>query len=163
MVDGLELNSIEQGIQNGLALDVKLDHGAYMPTMAHDSDSGYDLYSLEDVIFYPGQRSRVRTGVHLGLCQHIRADAKLEAIVRPRSSMTAAGFVTGIGTIDNGYTGSIDVSLYNATEDVLRIRKGDRIAQFVLHWVPFVKELRQVTDLRKTDRGEAGFGSTGKA
>ena len=77
--------------------------------------------------------------------------------------MTAAGFVTGIGTIDNGYTGSIDVSLYNSTEDVLRIRKGDRIAQFVLHWVPFVKELRQVTDLRKTDRGEAGFGSTGKA
>ena len=52
-MDGLELNPIEQGIQNGLALDVKLDRGAYMPTMAHDSDSGYDLYSIEDVIFYP--------------------------------------------------------------------------------------------------------------
>lgn len=162
-MDGLELNPLQRGIQNGLVLDIKLDAGAQMPTISHDSDSGYDLRSVEDVIFYPGQHLLVGTGVHLGLYQHVREDAKLEAIIRPRSSMTKAGFVTGIGTIDNGYIGGIKVNLYNATEDVLRIRRGDRIAQFVLHWVPFVKELRQVSDMHKTDRGEAGFGSTGKA
>ena len=161
---GDDMTKVESANAGGeRILDVQLDPGAQMPTIAHDSDSGYDLRSLETVDLYPGQHRRIRTGVHLGLYKFVREDARLEAIIRPRSSMTNAGIITGIGTIDNGYTGAIDVSMYNATDDVVHIEKGHRIAQFVLHWVPIVKELQQVCELHKTDRGDNGFGSSGKA
>lgn len=80
------------------------------------------------------------------------------ATIRPRSSMNVKGVISQIGTIDSGYRGEIKAVLINLTDKDIEIKKGDKICQIVIEPVilaDFVEDL-------KNDRGEGGFGSTGK-
>lgn len=86
----------------------RLSDDAIIPTKAHPSDSGYDLYAAEDVIIEPGETVIVKTGIAVEL------PSSYEAQIRPRSGVTAKTKLrVQLGTIDNGYTGEIGVIVDN--------------------------------------------------
>ena len=128
--------------------------------------SGFDLASAEDLTLpasmmistdrgNPVGRIRVQTGLYLEIPHGY------EGQVRPRSSLSAKGIVVAFGTIDSDYRGEISVVLYNLSGEDFRIKAGDRIAQLVIAPVMQVN-LVQVEELSSTERGEAGWGSTGR-
>lgn len=131
---------------------------ALTPSYAHVGDAGVDLCAAHGDIIYPGERKLVMTGLRLGMPENV------VALVHPRSGLALKQGLTVLnapGTIDSNYRGEIGVILYNSDKDrAVTIEIGDRIAQLVFQEVLTV-DLHQVDSLDDTDRGEAGFGSTG--
>lgn len=129
---------------------------AKLPTKNHESDTGYDVYSVEDVVI-PARGSNV---VPVGL-KFADIPEGYWIKVESRSGM---GFKHGIlahpGIIDNGYRGDAGVKLYNLTDTDYSIKAGDRIAQFVV----YINIHMQVDwgSVQETARGSKGFGSSGK-
>ena len=136
----------------------RLDTGLPLPTRAHDTDAGIDLYASGDCELAPGHRALVGTGIAVAV------PAGYVGLVHPRSGLAArAGLsiVNAPGTVDAGYRGEIKINLINLdpTEPV-RIARGDRIAQLLVQRVE-LWEVEEVGELDRTDRGESGHGSTG--
>lgn len=136
-------------------MQVQLDEGATMPTRAHADDSGIDLCANEDVCISSMTRKMISTGLKVML------PVGSAASIRPRSGLAAKhGIMVLGGEIDEGYRGELKVVLYNSDQVPFEIKKGDRIAQLVIY--PVIRpRLVQVEELGQSDRGEAGFGSTG--
>jgi len=129
---------------------------ATLPSKAHDGDLGYDLYAVDQISVPTGDTVLISTGIA------IQFPNGYGGIIRDRSSVaTKRKLFTVAGVIDNGYIGEIKVALYNSTDAVQTIYRGDKIAQVILiPTVDFVIE--EVTDITSSDkRGENGFGSTG--
>ena len=138
-----------------MKLKVVLDEGAKMPTRAHEDDAGFDLYSREDAVIYNGDSHRFDTGVH------VQIPKGFAGVIKSKSGLNVNYGVQSDGLIDSGYTGSITVKLYNHGRAAVRIEKGQKISQLVL--VPiFTPDLEQVDSLEETERGNGGFGSSGK-
>ena len=131
---------------------------AVLPVYAHPSDAGMDVRSVEDLTIPCGKRALVHTGLVMLL------PLAYEAQVRPRSGLAAKFGVTVLnspGTIDSGYRGEICVILANFGDTDFPIKKGNRIAQIVI--APVMQPTtEEVTTIDETDRGAAGFGSTGQ-
>lgn len=143
----------EERRYNGLK--VVLDKDAILPTRAHELDAGYDLYSRECVVIPAGGSYTFDTGVHMEIPKGYVGD------VEPKSGlMVKYGIVTD-GTVDAGYTGSIRVKLFNLGSDGVGIVKKQKIAQLVIKAIR-TPELEVVDRLEDTERGEGGFGSSGK-
>lgn len=136
-------------------LKIMLDPGAIMPTRAHKADAGMDLYSRESFKLYPGESHKFDTGVHVAIPEGY------VGMVKSRSGLNVNHGITSEGVIDSGYTGSIMVKLYNHGEHSVLIEKGEKISQLVILPIatPF---LLMVDSLGETERGNGGFGSTGK-
>lgn len=142
-----------------MTLKIKLNHPhAKVPTRANSTDSGMDLYAVEDLWLFPLQSAIVNTGISIQL------PPNTEAQIRPRSGLAAKHQITVVnspGTIDEGYTGEIKVILFNLGVKPFEIKVGDRIAQMVI--APILKpEIELVTELNESERGTNGFGSTGR-
>ena len=147
-----------------MKLKVVLDDGAVMPTKAHDSDAGFDLYSKEDKLI-PARHNRFNikeensatfdTGVHIEIPEGY------VGFLKSKSGLNVKHHITSDGVIDSGYTGSIVVKLYNHGEDWYFVKKGDKISQLVILPIPEV-ELVQVESLEDSERGANGFGSSGR-
>lgn len=135
----------------------KIDDSAIIPNYAHSTDSGMDLYSIEDKIIRPGETALIKTGLKIELPQNT------EAQIRPKSGIALKNSVTVLntpGTIDEGYTGEIQVILINHGERLYKVNKGEKIAQMVI--MPVIRvQVEQVNELQETPRGLGGFGSTG--
>ena len=134
---------------------VKTHPDAKLPERAHDSDSGYDVYSVEQTIV-PGNGSVV---VPVGLTLGYLTPGWWFR-VEPRSGL---GFKHNLqphlGIIDNGYRGDLGVKLYNFSNVNITLNKGTKIAQLVLY--PHVTAKVDFIDKAvEADRGDAGFGST---
>ncbi|AVZ39357.1 MULTISPECIES: dUTP diphosphatase [unclassified Dietzia] len=136
----------------------RLDTGLPVPSRAHPSDAGIDLYSAEDLVLEPGHRSLVGTGVSVAIPDGYAG------LVHPRSGLAArAGLsiVNAPGTVDAGYRGEIKVNLVNLDpSEPVRIGRGDRIAQLLIQRVE-LWEVLEVDELDQTARGDRGHGSTG--
>lgn len=138
-----------------MKIRVVLDEGAYMPEKAHEVDAGFDLRTPEAVkVGYLGS-AVIDTGVH------IEIPRGYVGFLKSKSGLNVKHSLQGEGVIDCGYTGSIRVKLYNSSSDTYIFNKGDKIIQLVILPIPEV-ELEQVERLDDTDRGEGGFGSTGR-
>lgn len=132
-----------------------LDSGACMPTRAHENDAGLDLYAKEGAWIEGGSMGIFDTGVHAAIPRGC------VGFIKSRSGMMICDQIVTDGTIDSGYTGSIKVALFNHGKHDVMIEAGQRIAQLVI--VPFLKvDLEVVDRLEDTQRGENGFGSSGK-
>jgi dUTP pyrophosphatase len=132
---------------------------ARLPSRAHEGDAGLDLHAAEAVDLRPSERASVGTGLAVAIP---RGHAGL---VLPRSGLAARhgiALVNAPGLIDPGYRGEIRVLLLNTDRaGSFEIEPGDRIAQLLL--VPFVAaEAVEAPELDETDRGLAGFGSSGR-
>ena len=136
-------------------MKVKLDYGAFMPERAHAEDAGLDLRARESMVVEPGKPVSFDTGVHLEIPQHCCG-----LLVSKSGLLTKYG-ITSTGLVDEGYTGSIVVTLINNSKKNYLVRHGDKISQIV--FLPVCNfPLQVVEELEKTDRGENGFGSTGR-
>lgn len=138
-------------------IEVKiLNEDGKMPTKAHDSDAGWDLYAAEDAFIRNGQRFTIKTAISLAI-----PDGYV-GLVWPRSGLSAKhGIDVLAGVIDAGYRGEIMVCLLNTSNDPVSFEKGNKIAQILFQEVPKFK-LHQVAELDNTERAEGGFGSSGR-
>lgn len=136
-------------------MNIKLDNGAYMPTRAHDTDAGLDLYSRYELTVSAGGSEIFDTGVHIEL------PPGTVGFVKSKSGLNIKHGITSEGVIDEGYTGSIVVKLYNHSDEDYTVKKGDKISQLVI--LPILKpDIEVVDELEDTDRGSNGFGSSGR-
>lgn len=139
-------------------INVMLDEGAIMPTRAHSADAGLGLYTPEDFLllsFGKIDSYTVDTGVHMEIPEGY------VGMLKSKSGLNVNRGVITEGVIDAGYTGSIKVKLYNLGNDIQYFQRGGKIAQLVI--MPIVTPaLKLVDKFAKTERGDNGFGSTGR-
>ena len=141
-------------MQEVKTLNIQIDQGGYTPTRAHEDDAGLDLYSPVSIYLWPHTMQTIDTGVHIEILKGYFGE------VKSRSSMMK-NFIITDGTIDSGYTGSIKVVLMNLGGSGKQIEAGEKIAQLVIQ--PIITPKINIVDrLNETERGERGFGSTGK-
>lgn len=135
---------------------VMLDDGAYMPVRAHATDAGLDLRCREEVFLWEGQAHSFDTGVHIQLPQGYYGKIESKSGLNVKHGVVSLG-----GVIDEGYTGSIVVKLYNLGDNAYHFMPGEKIAQLVI--MPYLApKLEITTSLDESERGNQGFGSTGK-
>ena len=138
-----------------MIINVKMDDGAKMPTKAHDMDAGFDLYTPVDFAVFPHDNSVIDTGVHMAIPQGYAG------VLISKSGLNVKRDLTSTGLIDAGYTGSIAVKLYNHGDDRQFFKAGDKISQIVI--VPIESPVLHLDeDLKETERGSKGFGSSGR-
>ena len=136
-------------------MKIVLDEGARMPQRSHPYDAGLDLFSREDAYIRANGSYLFDTGVH------VQIPEGCVGFVKSRSGLMVNHGITTDGTIDAHYNGPIKVKLFNHGGSKYEVKAGDKIAQLVI--VPCVLLPTEVVDsLEKTDRGDNGFGSTGK-
>ena len=136
-------------------MKIMLDEGAKMPTRAHPWDAGLDLYAMEDGYIRCNQSRTFDTGTHIAIPEGF------VGFVKSKSGLMVNHGITTDGTIDAHYTGSIKVCLFNNGGSKYEVKAGDKIAQLVI--VPCVMPHLELSDsLEETDRGDNGFGSTGR-
>lgn len=135
-------------------MKIKLDPGAKCPTRAHDTDAGLDIYARETKTVPARGSETFDTGVHIALPQGTTG------FLKSKSGLNLKGLQSE-GVIDAGYTGSICVKLFNHSYKDYEVKAGDKISQLVI--LPcFAPTLEPVDALEATERGDGGFGSTGR-
>lgn len=136
-------------------MKIYLDQGAKMPTLAHQTDGGFDLYARDTQIVPAKESATFDTGVHIEL------PPNTVGFLKSKSGLNVNHDIIGEGVIDEGYTGSIKVKLYNLGGYDYKIEEGNKIIQLVI--LPVKKpDLELVEELWEGKRGNNGFGSTGK-
>lgn len=136
-------------------MKIKLDPMAWIPERAHDTDAGLDLKSPINITVPAGGSAVIDTGVHIQL------PPGTAGMLKSKSGLNVKHGITSEGVIDEGYTGSIVVKLYNYTLDDYYVSVGDKISQLVV--IPVLTpELELVDELDGGERGDNGFGSTGR-
>jgi dUTP pyrophosphatase len=161
---GVDLVAIENEIRSHkerFPLKFNLIHtDAIEPKYNYESDSGFDLYSVEDIVIPPFGRVLVPTGICFDIPEG------LEIQVRTKSGLAinqGLMVLNSPGTVDNGYNGEVKVIIFNANSLEFKITKGMKVAQGVLCPVfagQYV-ELIKVSEIKEKDRNSNGFGSTG--
>lgn len=136
-------------------MKIMLEPWAIMPTRAHETDAGLDLYAAEKQIVPARESAVFDTGVHIQLPENT------VGMLKSKSGLNVKHGLTSEGVIDVGYTGSITVKLYNNSGMDYTVERGDKISQLVI--LPIVvPSLEVAASLEETERGNGGFGSTGR-
>ena len=133
----------------------KLQNSATIPKRATKEAAGYDIASAEETVVPAKGRTVVKTGISIAV------PSGCYGRIAPRSGLAVKKSVDiGAGVIDADYRGEIGVVMINHSDEDLKVKQGDRIAQLILEKIstPAVKE---AVDLPSTERGSQGFGSTG--
>lgn len=129
---------------------------AITPKFAHESDAGLDFYAIKDKIINPGERVKLPTGIAMEL------PIGYVALIWDKSGLAAKhGIKTMGGVGDCSYRGEYHIILLNTSNEPYVVKKGDKIAQFLIQKVEN-PEIIEVEELSNTKRGKGGFGSTGK-
>ena len=137
-----------------MRITYKLDDNAYIPTKAHSTDAGFDLRTPIDFGVPAGGAAAVDTGVHVAIPEGY------VGFIKSKSGLNVNYGLTAEGVIDSGYTGSIKVKLYNGHSVGYNFKKGDKITQLVILPIPEVELVEG--EMSETERGDNGFGSTGR-
>ena len=140
----------------------RLREGAQLPKRETPGSAGHDRRACidSDLLIPAGESVRVPTGLAIEM-----ESANFVAIIAARSSMAAKYGITmgnGIGVIDSDYRGEISILLRNCSQEDFMVHPGDRVAQLLLMPVD-LPEIVEAEELSQTQRGEGGFGSTGRS
>lgn len=132
----------------------------YIPTRAHDTDAGLDLYAQKSAYIPARGRAAFDTGVHVRLPHGTFGKIESKSGLNVNHDIVCCG-----GVIDEGYTGSIVVKLYNLGDTSYLVQSGDKIAQLIVQ--PCLYETVELCTAaefftQETERGNNGFGSTGR-
>ncbi|MES2213734.1 MAG: dUTP diphosphatase [Patescibacteria group bacterium] len=134
----------------------KINDEAIIPAFAKAGDAGMDVFCNETVTLMPGQIVRVKTGIAM----HIPEGCA--GLFWDKSGLSMNhGLKTLGGVIDSGYRGEVLVGMINLGTEAYTIEKGNKVAQMIIQKVEH-PEIREVEILADSERGESGFGSTGK-
>lgn len=163
-LDGVPIQELDEVVMSNnhqIPLQyTKISDGAIEPTYNYPSDSGFDLYSTEDVKISGFGRSLVPTGIKLDIPEGYEVQVRSKSGLAMNHGLMV---LNSPGTVDQGYNGEIKVILFNTNPATVEIRKGQKIAQAVLcpvvcgKWVNLIS----VEKINEKERGENGFGSTG--
>lgn len=138
-----------------MKIKIKLDEGARIPTRAHSTDAGLDIYARDEQIVPAKESAIFDTGVHIELPEGT------VGMLKSKSGLNVKYGIVSEGVIDVGYTGSIVVKLYNHSGFDYRVKVGDKISQLVI--MPILTPTPYLVEsLEETERGDNGFGSTGR-
>lgn len=133
----------------------KLDAGAFVPTKAHKQDAGFDVFARDSKIIRAGCSEIFDTGVHIYIPDGYAG------LLCSKSGLNIKHGLTSEGVIDAGYVGSVCVKLYNNSDESYEVKCGDKISQLLI--IPIIDaELEQTDEVPDTERGSAGFGSSGR-
>ena len=161
---GISMDEYSGALENAMKSKTlaykKLSPDAVDPSYNFEKDSGFDLYSIEDVALGGMSRAMVSTGLAFNIPDGY------EIQIRPKSGLAINYGLTVLNTpstIDGGYVGEVKVILFNTSRETYQVKKGMKIAQAVLCPVQQGKyvNLENIDELPDTDRGSDGFGSTG--
>ena len=128
---------------------------AKLPTKAHETDAGLDLYSSDYYSIMPGERMRINNGLVIAI-----PEGYVGLIWDKSGLATKSGLHTIAGVIDSGYRGELAVNVINLGQDIYNIAPGQKIAQLLIQKIENIEIIETIID-DNTDRGTAGFGSTG--
>jgi dUTP pyrophosphatase len=138
---------------------IKLNPEAIVPTYAHETDAGADLYAIKNVTIYAKEKAVIETGIAINIPQGY------VGFITPRSGLALNKSLTVLnspGTIDSGYQGEIKVILLNTDPWKEKyIKKNDRIAQIVFQKIEKAEFLLSESFNNESNRSDNGFGSTG--
>jgi dUTP pyrophosphatase len=161
---GLDLGQLEREMETySPTIDLvfsKSNPDAISPKYAYNSDSGFDLYSTEEMWIFPSDRRLVPTGIHIDIPDGYEIQVRSKSGLALKQGLMV---LNSPGTVDQGYTGEIQVILFNTSKDKVKIEKGQKIAQAVLcpvvsgKWITLVEK----KEINEKDRNANGFGSTG--
>lgn len=136
----------------------RLDESVELPSYAYEGDAGLDLRASEDVVLQPFERRLISTGLAVAIPEGYAG------FIQPRSGLAlkqGLSMANTPGLIDAHYRGELKICAINLDpQKPITVKRGDRIAQFVIQQVPVVR-LHEVEELDETDRGAGGFGSSG--
>lgn len=140
-----------------MSFKIELRHAAaQLPTRGSAGAAGYDLFAAEPALVEPGRHVMVETGVATQFPRDCYAR------VAPRSGLAAKNAIDVLaGVVDSDFTGTIKVILVNHGAAPFHVAVGDRVAQLIFERI-YTPDLEVVDQVDKTDRGEGGFGSTGR-
>lgn len=131
--------------------------GNYKLEIAKQGDVGYDLKSTEEVLILAGDTKKIDTGIQLEL------PAGYEAQVRPKSGISLKGILIHFGTVDNGFRGTVGVTITNLTLQTIKIENKEKIAQLVIKKYEYDALPVEVIEINEnTERSDSGYGSTGR-
>ena len=136
-------------------MNIILDNGAFMPGFAHKTDAGSDLRSPICAIVPARGNVVIDTGVHVEIPEGYTI------FLKSKSGLNVKHNLIGEGVVDSGFTGSIKVKLYNLGDIDYQILRGDKIIQMVILPCAYC-EFTRVDKFAETERGDGGFGSTGR-
>ena len=130
------------------------------PEYAYESDSGFDLRSSQELEILPFGRNLVSTGIRFDIPDGYEIQVRSKSGLALNQGLMV---LNSPGTIDSGYQGEVKVIIFNTTNEVVKIEKGQKVAQAVLCPVVNVKwvNLTKISEIEKKDRNDNGFGSTG--
>lgn len=125
-----------------------------MPIRGTEGAGGLDLFAYEDVNIPPGTSRLVPVGVAMAIPRD------WVGFIKDRSNVAKKNLVAEAGVIDSDYRGEVKALMYNQSKINYEVRKGDRITQIV--FLHYTVDFMEVEDLDVTERGENGFGYTGR-
>ena len=128
---------------------------AIIPKRGSEQAAGYDLYTIDEGRLMPKQTRLFDTGISFTVPEGTYGR------IAPRSGLSKKGILVNAGVVDRDYTGPVKVMLHNLSDEMYQVKKNDRIAQLIIEKIatPVIEE---VGSLKETDRGDGGFGSTGR-
>ncbi len=139
-----------------MIIQVKRIHeSAKLPRYSHKGDAGLDLFSSIDCVLEGRSVKPVPTGIQIAIPEGF------VGLIWDKSGLSLQGVHRLAGVIDSGYRGEVKVVMVNLARETFSIKKGMKIAQILIQPITKVK-VQEVKTLEETDRGEGGFGSTGK-
>jgi len=136
---------------------------ATLPKAITRGDIGFDICANESLEIFYGQTKKVSTGLQLADMPTTINGVSVFMKVEGRSGLASKGIFPIGGIIDPSYRGEIGIVLHNSAEEPFKINVGDRIAQIIVYNICAANEVsfEETTEVTSTDRGSAGFGSTG--
>ena len=161
---GIDFDDLDnEAIRDAYLLDVdfsKSNPDAMDPMYVYQTDSGFDLYSTEDVWIHSFDRKLIPTGLHFNIPEGYEIQVRSKSGLALNQGLMV---LNSPGTVDQGYTGEIQVILFNTTKENVKIKKGQKVGQAVLcpvvsgKWIRF----KQKEQIKEKDRNENGVGRTG--
>lgn len=135
-----------------------LDGDAKRPFKKYPGDAGWDLFTSEECVIQPNETRDVHTGVRIQMPPYLFA-----RITGRSSSLRKRHLLVNEGIIDRGYTGELFICVHNLGTEPVTIKKGDRVAQILFHFIEDVRwiEVDEIESING-ERGASGFGSTGR-
>lgn len=138
-----------------LKFKLDADKGALLPVRAHATDAGADILTPCSFLLPARSSAIIRTGVHVELPPHT------VGMLKSKSGLNIFHDIVGEGVIDEGFTNEIVAKLYNLGDEPYPFVRGDKIIQLVVLDVHY-PEIVQADEISGGERGDAGYGSTGR-
>jgi dUTP pyrophosphatase len=170
-MDKHTIEQLQKVFNDSYRIEVKVEEGGKLPSKVRVTDAGFDLYATEDIKLYPGQSGKTPLNIRLKLPINTYAE------ITTKSGLGSKGHSVRAGIIDEEYRGVVHVIHSNVNlilgldedglplmrTEPLEIKKGEKIAQLIMHPYSNQYYIKEVEELdMNTSRGEGGFGSTGK-